>query len=67
MRAQINIKLCRDPATGHDYRAVYLGREHVASFWHLPAAFDCAKPLAELSGAKIHSAEVVPFRKAVAS
>ena len=67
MMAVIRIKLCRDPKSGRNYRAVYLGRQFVASHWGLPAALDCAKRPAGTSGAEIHSAEVVPFRKAVAS
>ena len=66
MRAQINIKICRDPATGHDYRAVYLGRQFIASHWQMHLALGCALRLAAITGAEIHRAEIIPFPKAVA-
>ena len=66
MMATIWIKLCRDPKSGRNFRAVYLGRQFVASYWGLPAALDCAKRLAAVSRAEIHSAEIVPFRQGVA-
>lgn len=66
MTATITIQHRRDPKSGHHFRAVYLGREHIASFWHLPAALDCAKRLAEICGAKLASAEIIPFPKEVA-
>ncbi len=64
MMARIKIKLHRDRITGQDYRAVYLGCEHVRSFWQLDGAMRCAERLAELSAAEIQTAEVVPLPKA---
>ena len=66
MMAVIGIGLCRDGKTGRNFRAVYLGREFVRSFWHLSDALICAKHLSDLSGLEIQSAEIVAFPKVVA-
>ena len=64
--ARIWIKLSRAPVTGKPYRAVYLGNRFITSRWGMQAALDCALKLAAMTGAQIHRAEVLPFRKAVA-
>lgn len=60
----IRINPHRDPKSGRSYRAVYFGREFVRSFWHLRQAMDCAKRLAEISGAELQSADVICLRQA---
>ena len=64
--AMIRIRLSHDVKTGRNFRAVYLGREFVRSFWHLSDALTCARQLAHLSGENIQSAEIVPLRNVVA-
>ena len=64
--ARIWIKLSRDTVTGKPFRAVYLGHQFITSRWEMHLALDCALKLSAMTGAHIHRAEVIPFKKAVA-
>lgn len=55
------IRLCQDPKTGRNFRAIYFEGKHVASRWRLSEALAYAERLADLTGAAIWSAPVLPF------